>query len=164
MAIECAGYTVKSQVIWDRDWHGLGDLNGQFAPQHDIIWYATKGRFLFPNGRPKSVLRYRRIAAESLVHPTEKPIDLMSYLVEMLSTEGNIILDPFMGSGTTGVACVNLNRNFIGIEKDAHYFEIAKQRIADAQISPQSQIALPPNSTIFPKRSLQPLLILPSHM
>ena len=61
-------------------------------------------------------------------HPTVKPIALMEYLINMVSREGGTILDPFMGSGTTGIACKNLNRNFIGIEKDAGYFEIAKKR------------------------------------
>ena len=62
-------------------------------------------------------------------HPTVKPIALMEYLVKLVSREGAVVLDPFLGSGTTGVACKNLNRNFIGIEMDENYFEIAKKRI-----------------------------------
>ena len=62
-------------------------------------------------------------------HPTQKPVALFEYLIKTYSKEGMIIFDPCMGSGTTGVACKNLNRNFIGIEKDEQYFEIAKQRI-----------------------------------
>jgi DNA modification methylase len=133
MAIETAGFTIKSQVIWDRDWHGLGDLNGQFAPQHDIIWFATKGRFEFQNGRPKSVLRIRRIAAEDLVHPNEKPKALMQRLVEGTTGFGYSVLDPFMGSGVTGVVCDQTNRDFIGIEIEPTYYEIAKKRIEAAQ-------------------------------
>jgi site-specific DNA-methyltransferase (adenine-specific) len=66
---------------------------------------------------------------ESNNHPTVKPVKLMQYLVNLVSTEGATILDPFCGSGSTGVACRNTNRNFIGIEKDESYFEIAKNRI-----------------------------------
>jgi len=62
-------------------------------------------------------------------HPTHKPIKLMEYLVKLVSTEGATILDLFMGSGTTGIACVKLNRNFIGIEKEPDYMKIAKARI-----------------------------------
>ena len=62
-------------------------------------------------------------------HPTVKPIALMEYLVKLVSREGATVLDPFMGSGTTGVACKNLNRDFIGIELDPEYYEIAKKRI-----------------------------------
>lgn len=62
-------------------------------------------------------------------HPTQKPLDLMEYLVRTYSNENEVVLDFTMGSGTTGVACKNLNRNFIGIEKDKKYFDIAKKRI-----------------------------------
>ena len=68
----------------------------------------------------------------SRVHPTEKPLPLFEYLVKSSSNEGDIVLDMCMGSGTTGVACKNLNRNFIGIELDEKYFEIAKKRIEEA--------------------------------
>lgn len=136
MAIEVAGYTIRSQVIWDREWHGLGDLSRQFAPQHDIIWFATKENFSFRNGRPKSIVRSKRLAADKLVHPNEKPVDLMVQLVSAVAGVGQTVLDPFMGSGTTGVACVQTGRHFIGCEKDAGYFEIAQRRIAEAQAQP----------------------------
>lgn len=66
-------------------------------------------------------------------HPTEKPVDLMRIFIENSSNEGDIVLDPFAGSGTTGVACLNTNRKFIGIELDENYFNIAKNRIEAAQ-------------------------------
>jgi len=62
-------------------------------------------------------------------HPTVKPVALMEYLIKLISREGHVVLDPFMGSGTTGVACKKLNRNFVGIEKEPEYMEIAKSRI-----------------------------------
>ena len=65
----------------------------------------------------------------SRLHPTQKPVDLIEYLIKTYTNEGETVLDFTMGSGTTGVACKNLNRNFIGIEKDEKYFEIAKERI-----------------------------------
>ena len=66
-------------------------------------------------------------------HPTEKPIDLMRVFIENSSNENDLVLDPFMGSGTTGVACINTNRNFIGVELDEQYFKIAQDRIKQAQ-------------------------------
>lgn len=63
------------------------------------------------------------------MHPTQKPLELLEYLVKTYSNEGDLVLDNCMGSGTTGVACKNLNRNFIGIEKEQKYFDIAKERI-----------------------------------
>lgn len=62
-------------------------------------------------------------------HPTEKPVELMKILIENSSNKNDIVIDPFMGVGTTGVACKKLNRNFIGIELDENYFNIAKERI-----------------------------------
>lgn len=70
------------------------------------------------------------------LHPTQKPVELMKWCIENYTKEGDTILDPFMGSGTTGVACVQTGRNFIGCEIDPGYFEIAKRRIAEAQQQP----------------------------
>jgi len=62
-------------------------------------------------------------------HPTVKTVALCEYLIKMVTPKGGTVLDPFMGSGTTGIACKNLNRDFIGIELDPEYYEIAKKRI-----------------------------------
>ena len=66
------------------------------------------------------------------VHPTQKPLELLEYLVRTYSNENDLVLDNCMGSGTTGVACIKLHRNFIGIEKDETYFNIAKERLENA--------------------------------
>ena len=66
------------------------------------------------------------------IHPTQKPIQLLEYLIKTYTLEGETVLDNCMGSGSTGVACINTKRNFIGIEKDAHYFQVGKDRINDA--------------------------------
>jgi site-specific DNA-methyltransferase (adenine-specific) len=67
------------------------------------------------------------------IHPTQKPIALLEYLIKTYTNEGEIVLDNCMGSGSTGVACVNTNRNFIGMELDENYFNIAKKRIENAK-------------------------------
>ena len=133
--IERAGFVIKSQVIWDRLHHGMGDLKGAFAPQHDIVWYATKGRRIFVNGRPKSVMRHKRPSpADDHGHPTCKPVALMEELIRATDDgSGSVVLDPFLGSGTTGVAAANTGRRFIGIERDPDYFTIAQARIRKAQ-------------------------------
>ena len=78
---------------------------------------------------PTSVLKFSRNKVGT-IHPTQKPVALMEYLIKTYTNEGETVLDNCMGSGTTGVACKNLNRKFIGIEKDEKYFEIAQDRIA----------------------------------
>ena len=76
---------------------------------------------------PKQIIEFN--VENKKLHPTQKPIDLCEYLIKTYTNEGDIILDFTMGSGSTGVACKKLNRNFIGIELDEHYFKIAKERI-----------------------------------
>ena len=76
---------------------------------------------------PTSVIRFS--SEGKPVHPTQKPVALMEYLIKTYTNEGEIVLDFTMGSGTTGIACLNTNRSFIGIEKDEKYFSIAKDRI-----------------------------------
>jgi site-specific DNA-methyltransferase (adenine-specific) len=78
---------------------------------------------------PKTILKYSNAHQKGKVHPTQKPVALIEYLIKTYTQENDTVLDFTMGSGTTGVACKNLNRSFIGIEKDDKYFEIAKQRI-----------------------------------
>ena len=80
---------------------------------------------------PTQVWKFTRDCLKSNLHPTQKPLALISELIKTFSNEGDLILDNCMGSGTTGVACKYLNRRFIGIEKDPEYFEIAKKRIED---------------------------------
>lgn len=87
-------------------------------------------RTLEYSGYPNSVLEFGKDEGSS--HPTQKPVALLEYLIKMYTEENWIVLDNTMGSGSTGVAAVNTNRNFIGIEKDQEYFEKAKKRIDDA--------------------------------
>jgi len=80
---------------------------------------------------PKTIQKFNR--DKNKMHPTQKPVALMEYLIKTYTNEGETVLDFTMGSGTTGIACVNLNRKFIGIELDAGYFEIAKNRILNGK-------------------------------
>jgi site-specific DNA-methyltransferase (adenine-specific) len=75
--------------------------------------------------------------SKNKLHPTQKPIPLMQWVIRRTTSEGDVVYDPFMGSGTTGVAAVKEGRKFIGIEIDPEYFEIAKRRIMEAQMQPR---------------------------
>ena len=83
-------------------------------------------------GFPHNVLEYQNITGKKATHPTQKPVALMEYLIKTYTNENETVLDFTMGSGTTGVAAKNLNRDFIGIEMDANYFNIAQDRIKAA--------------------------------
>ena len=81
---------------------------------------------------PSSIVAFQKPHPSASMHPTQKPVDLLEYLIRTYTNEGDTVLDNTMGSGSTGVACANTNRNFIGIEKDKNYFEIAKKRINES--------------------------------
>ena len=95
--------------------------------------YGMKPRKEFENKGtryPKSILNISRdFSAQQQVHPTQKPVPLLEWLVKTYSNEGETVLDNCMGSGSTGIACVNTNRNFIGIESDPEYFKLCEERI-----------------------------------
>ena len=103
------------------------DLN--FSSDNSGIW-VNKGE-----RTPVSVLKFARdnIHKGKNLHPTQKPVKLLEWLIKTYTNEGETVLDNCMGSGSTGVACVNTNRNFVGYELDEEYFKIAKERIEKAQ-------------------------------
>ena len=82
---------------------------------------------------PQNILVYSNASNKNKLHPTQKPVELLEYLIKTYTNENDLVLDNCMGSGSTGVACVNTNRDFIGIELDKDYFNIAKQRITGNQ-------------------------------
>ena len=120
-------FKVKNILTWVKNNTSMGDLKGDFAPKTEFIILFHKGRRLINGTRDPNVLEFKR--TQNKLHPTQKPVDMAEYMIEKFSDEGDVILDPFMGSGTTGVACINTNRNFIGMELDAGYFEVAKDRV-----------------------------------
>lgn len=98
--------------------------------------FANSTKDIVNNGTryPKSIISISRdFSAQQQVHPTQKPVPLLEWLIKTYTNEGDIVMDNTMGSGSTGVACVNLNRHFIGIELEEKYFNIAKERICHAK-------------------------------
>lgn len=128
-AIRLAGLQPKTQVIWDKRRYGVGDCRGDFSLSHENIIFAVKGRFLFPNRRPQSVIPVQRLASTCLTHPNEKPVELIKQLVEAITKPGDLVLDPFLGSGTTAVAAKSLGRRYFGIELDRRYVRTARARV-----------------------------------
>ena len=82
---------------------------------------------------PKSILTFSKPHSSVMIHPTQKPIELLEWLIKTYTNEGDLVLDFTMGSGTTGVACKHLNRKFIGIELDHGYYDIACKRIEEGK-------------------------------
>lgn len=130
-AMKLAGFQVKSEVIWDKVMHGMGDCKAQFAPTHENVVFAVKGKFSFPGKRPRDVVTYHKLASGEMIHPTEKPVGLLTSLVNAVTKPGDLILDPFAGSGSTLVAAKKSGRRFIGVELDDEYYEKARRRIEE---------------------------------
>lgn len=121
-------FKIKNMLVWEKNNTSMGDLKSDFAPKYEMVIFIQKGRRFINGKRDPNILKFNRTGNK--LHPTQKPVDLLEYLLTKFSDEGATILDPFMGSGSTGVACKNLNRKFIGIELDENYFKIAQDRIS----------------------------------
>ena len=131
--IENAGFKIKNIIVWVKNNHTAGDLKASFGHQYEFVILANKGRRYIHGKRDNDVMFFDRVAGKEQLHQNQKPVDLLQYLVEKLSDSNDTVLDPFMGSGSTGVACVNTSRDFIGMELDDKYFKIAEQRIDEAR-------------------------------
>jgi site-specific DNA-methyltransferase (adenine-specific) len=131
-AATSAGFDVKNMIVLNKSNHGMGDLKGGYAPKHELLLYASKGRHLlrFPDKRQRDVWDVPvRFSGARRHHPNEKPVSWMEPAILNSSAAGDVVLDPFMGSGSTGAACLNTGRNFIGIEMDEVYFNVAQERL-----------------------------------
>ena len=123
---ENVGFKFLNLIVWDK---GNSLPNRWYMNSVEYIILLRKGKAKTINNKgEKNILRIPNIIGNKQ-HPTEKPIELMKILIENSSNENDTVIDPFMGAGSTGIACKELNRNFIGIELDKQYFDIAKKRI-----------------------------------
>lgn len=128
-AMTLAGANVKSHIVWDKMTPSQGDLYGAYGNRVEIILFGHVGRHRLRNGRPDNVWAIPR--PKAILHPTPKPVSLFQKCLEHSSGPGDLVLDPFLGSGASAVACVLTGRRFIGAEIDATYFEMACERIAE---------------------------------
>jgi site-specific DNA-methyltransferase (adenine-specific) len=129
-AVIASGLTMKTPIFWDKTNHTSGDLEGDYGGQVEIFIFAHKGRHRL-RARMPNLWRFPRDPAG--LHPTPKPVGLLEKMIAASTDSGDTVIDPFMGSGSTGVSCMNLGRKFIGIEIEPKYFDIACERIAAAQ-------------------------------
>ena len=127
--LENAGFKIKNMIIWVKNNWTAGDLKAQFGKQYEIIFLVNKGRKCFNGKRITDVWMFDKISGKKQLHQNQKPVDLLKQCILKHSDENDIIFDGFMGSGSTGVACIETGRKFIGVELDKKYFEIAKERI-----------------------------------
>lgn len=131
--MENAGFNLKNIIIWDKQRNGMGDLSTTFAYSYEFILFASKGQPKIRGKRIPDVWQFARVKPNEQVHQNQKPLDLLHQCIEKSTDENAIIFDGFMGSGSTCVAAVNTNRHYIGFELDEKYFDIACQRLDEAE-------------------------------
>lgn len=124
-------FPIKNILIWMKNNTGMGDLKNDYAPQYEMCIYCNPTNKPLNERRDSNILKFARTS--NALHPTEKPVDLFEYLIAKSSNENDLVLDCFSGSGTTAVACHNLKRRFICIEKDPEYAEKSQERLKQAQ-------------------------------
>jgi len=128
--IALSQFDIKNCIVWFKGGGGIGDLTHSLLTDYELAIIAHKGNGIIRGKRDGSVWWSNKVPPSAMVHPTEKPIDIIGRLVNTFSDAGDIVLDPFLGSGTTAVACKVLGRKCIGIEIEEKYCSIAKKRLA----------------------------------
>jgi DNA modification methylase len=121
-------FTIKTPIVWDKGNKGSGDLDNDWGNQTEIVIYCVKGKKLV-NNRRGNLISVPRLHTSKMVHPTQKPNELIKQILEVSFTDGDFIVDPFMGSGSTVKVCNELKAKCLGIELDKEMFNIANNYI-----------------------------------
>jgi DNA modification methylase len=133
-------FEFKQMVVWDKGKIGMG---WHYRRSYEVVLVGVKkgkkGRWYDTSRKIENIIRHiPKIIPRKNQHPTVKPVALVEHFLSLHSQAGDIILDPFVGSGTTAIACLNTGRNYIGIEQSEEYCELARNRIADTESSIQA--------------------------
>ena len=131
MALQEANIYMVLNKIYNEDC--IQGMNRLYANSCDYAIWATKGKgWTFNRQREtyeNAIFEYPVVHHSKRIHPTQKPVELIEDIIKIHSNEGDIILDPFMGSGSTAIACLNTNRRYLGFELDSNYFKESNKRI-----------------------------------
>lgn len=119
----------KMMLVWDKGIPGMGDIDANWGCGHELILYCKKGRRDLPYRR-SSIIAIDKVHASKLIHPTEKPVALIEKFVEMSTRPGELVVDPFSGSGSTVIAAQRLNRRALGVELDNDHYRRSSLRLA----------------------------------
>lgn len=129
-ALSVAGFEVVNCIVWDKLAHGTGDLYKSYAPQHEFILFAVKGNHFLRGARPIDIQRFKKVPANRLIHPYEKPVDLLQYLIKKSTDRHGLVVDCFAGSGATLLAAKRTYRHFAGCDIDPHWYGVTCERLA----------------------------------
>ena len=140
-AFSKCGWTATSCLVWNKDWIGPSYQNA-LRPTYELVLFAAMPQAVIPDRSASDVFTWKWMAGQvrNTGHPAEKPVELMQRLIELTTRSGDLVADWFFGSGTTGVACIQTGRRFIGIEIEPRYFDIACRRIRNAWENRQGKL------------------------
>jgi site-specific DNA-methyltransferase (adenine-specific) len=127
--IAAAGLKVKTKIVWVKDNWSAGDLRGSFGNQYEEILFVVKGRHKIRGHRWPNVWEFPRVPPSRLLCQGQKPVELLERAIEASSDEGDVVLDPFCGSGSTGEAAANTGRRYILADIDPRMVRVARQRL-----------------------------------
>jgi DNA modification methylase len=129
-AFDLSSLTVSSCMIWNKEWIGTGGPHA-LRPTYEVVMFAAMPDARIVNRSASDIYSCKWMAGNSAEsgHPAEKPVRLMRHLIQLVAPTGGVIVDPFMGSGTTGVAAKAEGRDFIGIEREQRWLDLARKRI-----------------------------------
>lgn len=142
--IPSLGLKIKTMIVWMKDNWSAGDLTGSFGNQYETILFITKGRHQIRGKRYSNIWQFPRIPARRLLHPAQKPVELLSRMLEASSDPGDAVLDPFCGSGSTGEAAIQTGRRFLLGDLDVNMVALSQKRLG----LPVIEIDEVPNSEI----------------
>ena len=125
-------FIVKNILVWNKDWFGMGN---NYRPNYELILLLCKTNVKIKSKNKSNILTYRRLAPQKMQHSCEKPVPLIEDLILELSEENSLVLDCFMGVGSTGEACIKNNRRFLGVEIDQDYYNISLNRLNNFKIN-----------------------------
>jgi site-specific DNA-methyltransferase (adenine-specific) len=125
-------FELKNIVIWYKGGGGIGDLEGSYITDYEFALFGHKGRRALQGKRVSAVMKVAKVLPTTMVHPTEKPVNLLERMILASSKKGDVVFDGFMGAGSHGMAAVRNERGFVGCELDKTYFDIASKRIESA--------------------------------
>lgn len=125
---------MRGALIWQKNTHGPGNFAMDYQRDYEVVLYGARGARPLLGGFDSSILKFKTVRCAEKEHPTEKPVELFSYLVGRSCPVDGTVIDPFMGCGTTLVAAKVLGRKAIGIELEEKYCEIAAKRLAQGAL------------------------------
>jgi DNA modification methylase len=123
-------FEIRNVLVWDKMVHGRGDLDF-WAPQYELIIFSTRGNRPLIGPRPVDMLRFQKVNGIDMIHPTQKPVELLKFLIEKSSLSGELVVDPFAGSGSTLVAAKAKNRRYFGCELDPEWHQEGLKRLSN---------------------------------